>query len=79
MKVLGFVACRFASKRMGIGSGSCAWSDVKQIKDGKRSNLSGDSLKKRAILYTTAHLEEACSLHTDKASHGDMFGDHDIR
>ncbi len=53
--------------------------DVKQIKDGKRSNLSGDSLEKRAILFTTAHLEEAHLLYTDKASHGDMFGDDDIR
>ncbi len=56
-KVLGFVACRVTSKRLGIGSGERAWSDVKQIKDGKRSNLSGDSLEKRAILFTSAHLE----------------------
>ncbi len=52
---------------------------MKQIKDGKRSNLSGDSLEKRAILFTLAHLEEARLLHTDIGSHGDMFGDDDIR
>ncbi len=64
---------------MGIGSGEHAWSDVKQIKDGKRSNLSGDSLEMRAILITTAHLEEARLLRTDNESNGDMFGDDDIR
>ncbi len=64
---------------MGIGSGERAWSDVKQINDSKRSNLSGDSLEKRAILITSAHLEEACLLPTDKGSNGDMFGDDDIR
>ncbi len=58
-RVLGFVACRVTSKRLGIGAGERSWSDVKMIKDGKRSNLSGDSLEKRAILYTSAHLEEA--------------------
>ncbi len=52
---------------------------MKQIKDDKRSNLSGDSLEKRAILFTMAHLEEACLLCIDKGSHGDMFGDDDIR
>ncbi len=52
---------------------------MKQIKDGKRTNLSKDSLEKRAILFTTVHLEEACLLRTDKRSHGDLFGDDDIR
>ncbi len=33
---------------------------MKQIKDGKRSNLSSDSLEKMAILFTTAYLEQAC-------------------
>ncbi len=78
-KVLGFVACRVTSKRLEIGSGERVWSDVKQIKVGKRSSPSGDSLEKRAILFTTAHLEEACLLCTDKGGHGDMFGDYDIR
>ncbi len=78
-KVLLYVVCRVTSKRLGIGSGKCAWSNVKQIKDGKRSNLGGNSLENRAILFTKAHLEEACLLCTDKGSHGDMFGDNDIR
>ncbi len=54
-KVLGFFAFRVTSKRLGIGSGDHAWSDVKQIKDGTRSNLSIDSLEKREIWFATAH------------------------
>ncbi len=64
---------------MGIGSGERAWSDVKLIKDRKRSSLSGDSLEKRAILFTSAHLEEARLLRSDNGNHGDMFVDNDIR
>ncbi len=40
---------------------------MKQIKDDKGSKLSSDSLVKRAILFITAYLEEACLLCT---SHG---------
>ncbi len=79
MKVLGFVASRVTSKRVGIGSGECARSNVKQIKGSKRSNLTSDSLEKSAILFTTAHVEESCLLRTDKASHCDMFGDDGVR
>ncbi len=42
-KVLGFVACRTSSKQLGIGAVERSWSDVKQIKDGKQSNLGGVS------------------------------------
>ncbi len=52
-RVLGFVACRVTSKRLGIEAGERSWSDVKMIKDGKGSNLSGDSLEIQAILYTS--------------------------
>ncbi len=52
---------------------------MKQIIDSKRSDLSSDSLEKRSILFTTSHFEKTCSLHVDKAIHGDMFGDDDIR
>ncbi len=38
-KVLGSVVCRVTSKRLRIGSGECAWSDVKQIKDGRGPTL----------------------------------------
>ena len=56
--VLGFVACRVTSKRLGVGSAERSWADVKQIKDGKRSNLGRMSLEKRAILFTSAKLKE---------------------
>ncbi len=59
IQVLGFVACRVTTKCLGIGARERSWSDMKMIKDGKRYNLSGDSLEKQAILYTSAHLEEA--------------------
>jgi hypothetical protein len=39
--------------------GACerSWGDVKTIKTGKRVNISGASIEKRAILYTTACIE----------------------
>ncbi len=50
-----------------------------KIKDSKRSNLSSNSLEKRAILFITAHLEEACLLCNDNSNHRDIFGDDVIR
>ncbi len=78
--VLGFVACRVTSKCLGIGAGERSWSDMKMIKDGKRSNLSGDSLEKEAILYTSACLEEAriCSEHKCSNNIGNKFTDEDM-
>ncbi len=58
-KVLGFVACQTTSKHLGIGSVEWSWSDVMTIKNGKRANIGGECLEKRAILYTSAKLEEA--------------------
>ncbi len=80
-EVLGFVACRTTSKRLGIGSAEQSWSDVKNIKNGKRSNIGGGSLEKRAILYTTAKLEEAQLLRNSSAkdSDYDVFDDDDLK
>jgi len=78
-KALGFVASRITSKRLGIGLGERAWSNVKKINDGKRSNHSGDSLEKKAILFTTSHLEEARFVRTGDTRNEDMSGDDDIR
>ncbi len=50
IKVLDFVAC-YTTSKLGIGAAERSWSDVKQIKDGKWSNVDGTSLEKRAILY----------------------------
>ncbi len=55
-KILGFVACHNTSKQLGTGAAERSWSDVKKIKDGKRSNFGGISLEKRAILYLSARL-----------------------
>ncbi len=78
-KVLDFVACHTTSKQLGIGAAERSWSDVKQIKDGKRSNLGRVSIEKRAILYSSARLNEA----KIRANHGDneendLFGNDDI-
>ncbi len=55
-EVLGFVTCQTTSKCLGIGSAEWSWSNVKTI---KRANIGGETLEKRAILYTSAKLEEA--------------------
>ncbi len=81
-EVLGFVACRTTSKRLGIGSAERSWSDVKTIKNGKRANIGGDTLEKRAILYTSAKLEEAQILRNSSKLNDpdyDVFGDDDIK
>lgn len=57
--VLGFVACRVTSKLNGIGPGERAWGDVKHIKSGKRSHLSAKSTEQRAVIYTSARIDEA--------------------
>jgi len=41
--VLGFVGCRVTSKLCGIGPAERSWGGVKQIKDGVRSHLAGES------------------------------------
>ena len=35
------------------------WGDIKEIKPGKRSGLSGDSTERRALIYTTDRVKEA--------------------
>ncbi len=47
------------------------------IKDGKRSKLSDDSLEQQAMLYTSAHLEEAriCIGHECSNDSGNSFKD----
>ena len=58
-KVLGFVACCVTSKNRGMRVCERNWGDVKQIASGKRFSLSGDSIKKKAIVYTMARLKES--------------------
>ena len=49
--VLEYVACRVTSKLCGIGLAKSSWARVKQVKDGKRSHLSGKSTEKRRVLF----------------------------
>ncbi len=79
-KVLGFVACHTTSKQPGISAAERSWSDVKQIKDGKQSNLGGGSLEKRAILYSSTRLNEA-KIRANHCEDGenDVFGNDDIK
>ncbi len=51
--VLGFVVCRITSKLCGIGPAERSWGGVKQIKEGKRSHLSGELTEKRTILFVS--------------------------
>ncbi len=78
-KVLGYIAFWATSKRQGVGSAERSWSDVKQNKDGKRSNLGGSSLEKRVISYTSAKLNEAQikQSHEIMDTNVDVFGDDD--
>ena len=58
-KVLGFVACRFTSNILVIGSAENSWGDVKTIKSGKISYISSDVSEKQIIVYTSACIESA--------------------
>ncbi len=81
--VLGFVACHVTSKLCGIGPAKRSWGGVKQIKDGKRSHLSGASTEKWSILFVSAKIVQArvvCDRmeKLDATGHNAMFGDNDI-
>ncbi len=81
-EALGFVACQTTSKHLGIGSARSFWSDVKNIKNGKQENISGESLEKRAILYTSIKLEEVQllrNLDSLKDPDYDAFDDDDLQ
>lgn len=83
-KVLGFVGCRVTSKGLGMGACERSWGDVKTIKTGKRAHISGASIEKRSILYTTACIEAARIRRKEFEkidARGDtaMFGDDDIK
>ena len=82
--VLGFMGCRGTSKSAGMGTAERSWGDVKTIKDGKRSHMGDGSTEKRAIVYTTARVNEARirqqALEKIDCSEPDaMFGDADLK
>lgn len=83
-KELGHIACRTTSKLLGIGSAERSWGDVKHLKTGKRSHLSGSKIEKQAILYSTARITEArikrAAMEGIEASpHDAMWGDDDLK
>ncbi len=83
MSVLGFVVCRVTSKICGIGPAERSWGGVKQVKDGKRSHLSGELTEKRTVLFVSSKISQARILcdHMEKldaTGHNAMFGDDDI-
>ncbi len=56
---------------------------MKQVKDGKRSHLSGESTEKRSILFVSLEISQArikceCMENLDATGHNEMFGDNDI-
>ena len=81
--VLGYVACRVTSKLCGIGPAERSWGGVKQVKDGKRSHLSGQSTEKRSILFISSKIAQArieCDRmeKIDAVGGNQMFGDDDM-
>ena len=82
--VLGMVACRITSKNLDIVSAERSWGDVKHIKSGKSINLGSNKLKKRAILYSSARIQEAriIQIEMEKVNtptFSQMFSDDDIK
>ncbi len=57
--VLGFVACHVTSKLCGIGPAERSWGRVKQVKDRKRSHLSGELTEKRTVLFVSSKISQA--------------------
>ncbi len=81
--VLGFLGCHVTSKLCRIGPAERSWGGVKQIKDGVRSHLGGESTEKRSVIYVTARIQEARMRQhqmekLDATGPGAMFGDDDI-
>ncbi len=57
-----------------------SWTDVQQMKDGKRSILGGTSLEKSAIYFTSAKLREAnISQNAINSDNTDFFGDGNMK
>ena len=58
-KVLGIVGCQVTAQNLGIGPCERNWGGVKGIKTGNRVCISGETTGKRAIIYTSALVNEA--------------------
>jgi hypothetical protein len=83
MLVLGFVVCRVTSKLCGIGPAKRSWGGVKQVKEKKRSHLTGELTKKRAVLFVSSKTLQARILcdrmeKLDATGHNAIYEDDDI-
>jgi hypothetical protein len=70
-------------KTFGIGPAKRSSGGVKQVKDGKRSHLSGKLTEKRTILFVSSKILQAqilcdCMEKLDAVGHNAMFGDSNI-
>ncbi len=77
--ILGFVACQVDSISSGIESVEISWSDVKQLKAVKCSNLGGSSVEMRAILLTSSKLRKSNIGNQGKLEGSNYFDDDVIR
>ncbi len=81
---MGYDACWVTSILCGIGPAERCWSEVKQVKKDKRSQLSGESTAKRSVIYISAKQQEAKKSLREKMEKIDasgpnaMFGDDDM-
>lgn len=66
----GPVAAKAGSKILGIGSAERAWKDVKQLKQGNRSHLSGPAVEKQATMYGAYSAQKATIRHNMSLKHG---------
>ncbi len=75
--------CCVTSKLCEIGPAERSWGGVKQVKDGKRSHLSGKLTEKRTVLFVSLKISQARILcdrmeKLDATGHNAMLGDDDI-
>jgi hypothetical protein len=54
-----YVACGVTSKLFGIGPAERSWGGMKQVKDGKRSHLSGESTEKQSVIFVSSKIAQA--------------------
>ena len=83
-KVLGIIACEVTSKNLGMGPCERNWGGVKGIKTGNKVRIRGDNVNKRAIIYTSALVNEArmrkeAQERTDARGCSMMFSDDDMK
>jgi hypothetical protein len=57
--VLRYVACGVTSTKLfGIGPAERSWGGMKQVKDGKRSHLSGESTEKQSVIFVSSKIAQ---------------------